>query len=111
MRYALEACSSSPACWAFGRRSQGIGCSALAPGRRRARPPGPGTGRGGAGGPPCGPLGVYITDVAHWPEVDAACAAHFGPHRPARTILTCPSLHHDSLVEIDAIAAFPEPAP
>ena len=52
-------------------------------------------------------LGVYVTDVEHWPVVNAACAAHFGPHRPARTILTCPGLHHGLLVEIDAIAAYP----
>ncbi|WP_043833452.1 RidA family protein [Muricoccus aerilatus] len=56
-------------------------------------------------------LGVYVTDVAHWAPVNAACAAFFGPHRPARTILTCPGLHHASLVEIDAVAAFPEPSP
>ena len=55
-------------------------------------------------------LGVYVTDVGHWPVVNAACAAHFGPHRPARTILTCPGLHYGSLVEIDAVAAFPETA-
>lgn len=53
-------------------------------------------------------LGVYITDVAHWSAVNAACAVHFGSHRPARTILTCPGLHYGSLVEIDAIASFPE---
>ena len=53
-------------------------------------------------------LGVYITDVAHWPAVNAACAAHFGAHKPARTILTCPGLHYGSLIEIDAIAAFPD---
>ena len=53
-------------------------------------------------------LGVYITDVAHWSVVNAACAVHFGSHRHARTILTCPGLHHGSLVEIDAIASCPE---
>jgi 2-iminobutanoate/2-iminopropanoate deaminase len=54
-------------------------------------------------------LGVYIIDAAHWSAVNAAYAAHFGSHRPARTILTCPGLHYGSLVEIDAIASFAEP--
>ncbi|MBI0539425.1 RidA family protein [Roseomonas sp. KE2513] len=54
-------------------------------------------------------LGVYVTDVTHWVAVNAACAAYFGPHRPARTILTCPGLHHASLIEVDAVAVFPEP--
>ena len=53
-------------------------------------------------------LGIYITDLAAWPAVNAVGAAHFGAHRPARTVVPCPALHYGSLVEVDAIAAFPE---
>jgi reactive intermediate/imine deaminase len=48
---------------------------------------------------------VYISDVALWPAVNAEYAAFFGDHRPARSIVPTGRLHHDALVEIDAIAA------
>ncbi len=55
-------------------------------------------------------VGVYVTAMADWPAVNAAYAAHFGAHKPARTIVPCPSLNHGSLVEVDAVAAYPEGA-
>jgi len=48
---------------------------------------------------------VYVTDVAHWPKVNAAYAEAFGEHRPARAVVPTRDLHHGFLVEIDAIAA------
>ncbi len=55
-------------------------------------------------------VGVYVLDMADWPAVNAAYAAHFGEHKPARTIVPCPSLNHGSLIEVDAVAAFPDGA-
>lgn len=49
-------------------------------------------------------LTLYVTDVEHWPRVNAVCARHFGAHRPARSIVTCPALRLGSALEIDAIA-------
>jgi 2-iminobutanoate/2-iminopropanoate deaminase len=48
---------------------------------------------------------VYVVDVAHWGEVNAAYAAFFGTHRPARSIVPCGPLHFGALVEIEAIVA------
>lgn len=48
---------------------------------------------------------VYVTDIALWPEVNAAYARILGEHRPTRAVVPVPTLHHGSLVEIQAIAA------
>jgi reactive intermediate/imine deaminase len=48
---------------------------------------------------------VYVTDVAHWPEVNRAYAAFFGSHRPARSIVPSGPLHFGALVEIEAVVA------
>ncbi len=48
---------------------------------------------------------VYVTDIALWPRVNAVYAAFFGDHRPARTVVPVPALHHGFLIEIDAVAA------
>lgn len=47
---------------------------------------------------------VFVADVALWPEANAAYAAFFGAHRPARSIVPTGSLHHGLLVEVEAIA-------
>jgi 2-iminobutanoate/2-iminopropanoate deaminase len=48
---------------------------------------------------------VYITDVGLWPRVNAAYAAYFGGHKPARSIVPVGPLHHGFLVELEAVAA------
>ena len=48
---------------------------------------------------------VYVTDVAHWGEVNRAYAAFFGTHRPARSIVPSGPLHFNALVEIEAVVA------
>ncbi|MEO0483464.1 MAG: RidA family protein [Planctomycetota bacterium] len=48
---------------------------------------------------------VYVTDVAHWPKVNAVYAEAFGEHRPARAVVPTRDLHHGFLVEVEAIAA------
>ena len=47
---------------------------------------------------------IYVTDIAHWPKVNAVYARYFGDHRPARTVTTAPVLHHGALLEAEAIA-------
>ena len=48
---------------------------------------------------------VYVTDVALWSEVNAACARILGAHRPARAIVPVPALRHGCVIEIQVIAA------
>ncbi len=48
---------------------------------------------------------VYVTDVAHWAEVNRAYATFFGTHRPARSIVPSGPLHFGALVEIEAVIA------
>lgn len=48
---------------------------------------------------------VYISDIALWPKVNDVYAAFFGHHKPSRTVVPVSLLHHELLVEIDAIAA------
>lgn len=48
---------------------------------------------------------VYVSDIALWGRVNAAYAAFFGDHRPARSVVPTRELHFGCLVEIDAIAA------
>lgn len=50
-------------------------------------------------------LGVFVSDVAEWPRVNAVCAERFGAHRPARIVVPCGPLRLGSRIEIDAIAA------
>ena len=50
---------------------------------------------------------VYVSDIALWPRVNAAYAAAFGGHRPARAVVPTRELHHGFAVEIDAIAVVP----
>lgn len=47
---------------------------------------------------------VYVCGVENWPRVNQVYAEIFGAHRPARSIVPCPSLHHGALVEIEVIA-------
>ncbi len=51
---------------------------------------------------------VYVSDIAHWPRVNAAYAAYFSRHTsmpPARSVVPCGALHYGYQVEIDVIAA------
>lgn len=47
---------------------------------------------------------VYITDIGLWPRFNAAYAAFLGDHKPARTVVPVPELHHGFKVELDAVA-------
>lgn len=48
---------------------------------------------------------IYIADMSLWSSVDATFARVLGEHRPARAIVPTLRLHHDYLIEIQAIAA------
>lgn len=50
-------------------------------------------------------VNVYISDIAHWPAVNAEYQKFLGEHRPARAMIPVGSLHFGTLIEIDAIAA------
>ena len=47
---------------------------------------------------------VYVTDIADWPLFNTLYAQAMGDHRPARTVVPVPVLHHGYRIEIDAIA-------
>jgi 2-iminobutanoate/2-iminopropanoate deaminase len=47
---------------------------------------------------------LYITDVSFWPNVNEVFAATFGEHRPARAMVTSPTLHFGALIEVQLIA-------
>lgn len=48
---------------------------------------------------------AYITSPDLWAGFNAAFAAHFGEHRPARTVIPVPVLYRGMKVELDAVAA------
>ena len=53
---------------------------------------------------------LYITDIENWDRVNAAYAAFFGSHKPARIVVPVPSLHFGCLAEIEAVAELPDEA-
>ena len=53
-------------------------------------------------------LGVYVTDMSTFAEVNAAYATFFGEGPPARSTIGVASLPLGAAVEIDAIVALPE---
>ena len=58
---------------------------------------------------------IYVSDIAHWEEVNRAYAEVMGGHRPARAVVPTRDLHYGYLVEVQAIAAVrdahPPPGP
>ncbi len=52
-------------------------------------------------------LTVYISDIAHWDEVNRVYAEMLGEHKPARAIVPTRELHFGLGIEIDAVAAIP----
>jgi 2-iminobutanoate/2-iminopropanoate deaminase len=53
-------------------------------------------------------VGVYLTDMGTFPEVNEAYAAFFGDGPPARTAIGVASLPLGARVEVDAIVALPD---
>jgi 2-iminobutanoate/2-iminopropanoate deaminase len=50
-------------------------------------------------------VGVYLTSLDNFPEMNKIYAEFFGDHKPARTTIQVAGLPKGALVEIDAIAA------
>jgi 2-iminobutanoate/2-iminopropanoate deaminase len=48
---------------------------------------------------------IYIADMALWGRANAVYARVLGEHRPARAVVPTLPLHHDYMVEIEAVAA------
>ena len=48
---------------------------------------------------------IYVTDIDHWPAVNAAYAEVMGSHRPARAVVPVGSLRLGCILEVQAIAA------
>jgi 2-iminobutanoate/2-iminopropanoate deaminase len=47
---------------------------------------------------------VYISDISLWGAFNQVYAEKFGNHRPARAVVPTRELHHDFLVEVEAVA-------
>ena len=50
-------------------------------------------------------VNIFVDDIENWSRVNAAYAAFFGDHRPARVMVPTGKLKAGCLVEIDCIAA------
>ncbi len=48
---------------------------------------------------------VFLSDISLWGVVNGIYASFFGDHRPARAMVPTKPLHHDFLIEIEAVAA------
>jgi 2-iminobutanoate/2-iminopropanoate deaminase len=53
-------------------------------------------------------LGIYVTDMSTFPQVNEAYGAFFGDGPPARSTIGVTSLPLGAQVEIDAIVALPD---
>jgi 2-iminobutanoate/2-iminopropanoate deaminase len=47
---------------------------------------------------------AYIVDVGNWPAFNAIYRDIFGVHKPARTVVPVPELHHGRRVEVQLVA-------
>ncbi|MBV9560313.1 MAG: RidA family protein [Bradyrhizobium sp.] len=47
---------------------------------------------------------AYLVGIEHWSAFNAIYAEALGEHRPARSVVPVPALHHGYLIELDAIA-------
>ena len=50
---------------------------------------------------------IYVSDIAHWPEVNRVYAEVLGAHKPARTDAVSPQLHFGALIEAQIVALAP----
>jgi hypothetical protein len=47
---------------------------------------------------------AYIVSAENWPLFNQIFAEAFGEHRPSRSVVPVPELHHGYLIEIDGVA-------
>lgn len=48
---------------------------------------------------------VYVSDIAHWDEVNRVFGEFFGDHRPARAVVPTRDLHFGLGIEMEVVAA------
>ncbi len=48
---------------------------------------------------------AFIVGIDNWPSFNRVYAEIFGAHKPARSVVPVPALHHGCLIELEAIAA------
>jgi 2-iminobutanoate/2-iminopropanoate deaminase len=48
---------------------------------------------------------IYVSDIAHWPEVNTVYSRILGAHKPARAVVPVKDLHYGYALEIQCIAA------
>ena len=53
-------------------------------------------------------VNVFVSDIALWPDINAAYSRIMGSHKPARIVIPCNALNYGCGVEIDCIAAVKE---
>ena len=52
---------------------------------------------------------AYIVSAENWPLFNQVFAEAFGDHKPSRSVVPVPELHHGYLIEIDGVALDPRP--
>jgi reactive intermediate/imine deaminase len=50
---------------------------------------------------------AYVVGAENWPLFNQAFTEAFGDHRPSRSVVPVPELHHGYLIEIDGVALDP----
>jgi len=50
---------------------------------------------------------AYVVGIGNWPSFNRVYGEFFGAHRPARTVVPVPELHHGFLIEVQMTAALP----
>ena len=53
-------------------------------------------------------VNMFVSDIALWPDINAAYSRIMGSHKPARIVIPCNALNYGCGVEIDCIAAVKE---
>ncbi|MGH7709746.1 MAG: RidA family protein [Gemmatimonadaceae bacterium] len=48
---------------------------------------------------------IYVSDIEHWAEVNAAYTRILGSHKPARAVVPVKDLHYGYALEIQCVAA------
>jgi reactive intermediate/imine deaminase len=53
---------------------------------------------------------LFIEDIGDWPKANAAYAAFFGGHRPARSVVPVGLMHLGARIVVEAVAHLPRPS-
>jgi reactive intermediate/imine deaminase len=47
---------------------------------------------------------VFVVGAENWPAFNQIYARHMGEHKPARSVVPVPALHHGYLIEVEMVA-------